>query len=305
MKNKNWDSKKKKSWNQTKYITIAGCLLMLALFVGGMLETSMERKQRSVAFVVTIEAEPVIELRFNEAGQVMSWQAENDKARKLLSDSELKNCVCDAAADEIGQLLQSSGTVTSEQNVLLVTMEALHSGEKCSWWKHFLEQLQKEIQNEEIHAIVLGYTLPDDEELQGFEERYDLSAGKSALISCIMRQSDAFSEEVLCNCSITELLWIAASQKLDLEGFTQVGDMDFEWGIQPEQARTIAAEALNLSNDIIERSSVQLGGLDGKLVYQVRFWYQDVEDEVLIAVNGGQVVSMNRKQQNSKGQHTK
>lgn len=266
-KNKNSKSKKFKK----SFTAIVAMAAMFALcFVGYNL--FQKNVTPAADSVVILDVNPSLSLSVDADEKVLSVEALNDDAEKVLGNMELKNTSLEVAINAIiGSMLQK-GYLGDLQNAILVSVENEDTARGEALQQKVTEAIANAAQNGSLDAAVLSQLIHTDHAaLAELANQYHISLGKAALIQEVIAQVSTLNFEDLAPMTINEIALISASKNVSSSNVTQSGAASDKAYITQEEALNLVYKQAGVTAEDIIEIEIEFDSKNGTMIYEVEF----------------------------------
>lgn len=186
---------KRSHWQ--RFVAIAA---MLILIIGIGTFAGVRGMSRTI---LTFDVNPSVSVMVNGFDRVCQVQINNADAAALLSDNDLKGKPLSEAVEELTEEFIEAGYITNASNGILVTVQDASDSRAQKLQQTVLNSVETAAANSSLRLAVLYQKIDDDQATLG-----TLSAGKSALVQTIAKNSEDLDEAELKNLSIQDLLYV-------------------------------------------------------------------------------------------------
>ena len=272
-----------RSW----YKGMAALAAVLLLFVGA---RSVFRGQNETFAVVGLDVNPSVELSVNRSDRVIAVNALNNEGSELINEMDLKGSDINVACNALIGSMLTHGYLTSEMNSMLVSVRAEDSVKGRELEQELSEKLNQFMENSEVAAAIIGQYVEDDEALEAFAEKHNISLGKALLIRKLLASgSNRMSESALLKLSTQELILLGQQRKVQRED--SYGKADTSKYIGKNKAIKTAVKHAGFTRDQVTNAVAEFDCDDGVIVYEVEFTAGGIEYEYDIDAETGKIIS--------------
>lgn len=243
--------------------------------------------------IIGIDVNPSVELRINRSEEVVKANALNDDANVILDGMDLKGVDLDVAVNAIIGSMLKNGYIDELRNSVLVSVENDDAAKGAALQERLTAEIEQLLSASSISGAVLSQTITDDQSLQQLADTYGISVGKAALIQNILQQDTTgmWTFEGLAQLCINDLNLLSASKETQLQGVSSTGTASSAGYIQQSVAKQIAFDDAGTDQDTARRIQIELDYDDGRLVYEVGFYVDNVEYDYEIDATTGSIIS--------------
>lgn len=273
----------------------AACLV---LAIGSGVFGMRYQQANAVASVVSLDVNPCVLLKVNQAEKVLSVTPVNEDASQILDGMDLTGTDLNVAVNAIIGSLLKHGYVDELANSVLVSVEDDDLARGAALEEKLTGEISQVLESASINGAILSQSFATDEALQQKAEEYGISQGKAALIQTLVDSSSHLTFESLAGLSINELNLLANSEAAtDLTGSSNEQDTIRSTGTasQSGYVGVDAATQTALTHAGLQQS--QLSYLeadydyeDGRMIYEVEFGAAGVEYEYDIDAATGAII---------------
>ncbi len=281
------EGKKKRSFG--KYIAAAAVAVLLVAV--GVLGTNLYHANRVVASTVMLDVNPSIEIQVNKKEEVLNIKPLNEDAKTVIGEMDFTGSALDVTVNAlIGSMLRN-GFITEASNSILVTVDSDDPVAGVAMQEKLMTEIDGILASGNVSAAVLGQTVTKDSESQSLADEYGITEGKAKLIQQITEQNSMYSFEELVPLTINELNLISASAGSALPNVESLGTASAASYVGEQAAKKAAFEhaGVNAGDVILEKC--ELDWENGKMVYEVVFYYNGFEYEYDIDATNGSVIA--------------
>ncbi len=186
---------KRSHWQ--RFVAIAA---MLILIIGIGAFAGVKGMSRTI---LTFDVNPSVSVMVNGFNRVCQVQTNNADAAFLLADTDLKGKPLSEAVEELTEEFIEAGYITDAANGILVTVQDASAARAEQLQQMVLSSVESAADKTSLRLAVLYQKIDDDQATIG-----TLSAGKSALVQTIAKNSKDLDEAELKNLSIQDLLYV-------------------------------------------------------------------------------------------------
>ena len=278
---------------------IAAAAAMFVLCFGGY-SLSQKNAAPVVDSVVMLDVNPSLSLSVDAEEKVLSAEALNEDAEKVLGSMELKDTSLEVAVNAIiGSMLQK-GYLGDLQNAILVSVENDDATRGEALQKKVAEAIANAAQNGSLDAAVLSQLISsNDAALAELAKQYDVSLGKAALIHEVIAQVPTLTFEDLAPMAINEIALIAASKNVSSESVAQSGAASNKAYIAQEQALNVVYNHAGVAAEDLVKLEMEFDSKGGTMIYEVEFETTTKKGEYEINATTGAILKSEVKHHNS------
>ena len=278
---------------------IAAAAAMFVLCFGGY-SLSQKNAAPVVDSVVMLDVNPSLSLSVDAEEKVLSAEALNEDAEKVLGSMELKDTSLEVAVNAIIGSMVQKGYLGDLQNAILVSVENDDAARGEALQKKVSETIANAAQNGSLDAAVLSQLIrTKDASLAELAKRYNISLGKATLIQEVIAQVSTLTFEDLAPMTINEIALIAASKNVSSESVTQSGAASNKAYIAQEQALNVVYKHAGVAAEDIVKLEMEFDSKGGTMIYEVEFETTTKKGEYEINATTGAILKSEVKHHNS------
>lgn len=274
---------RKKNFRRTA-LALAACLL-LAVGIGGAFGY---QNYFAVDSVVAFDVNPSIELKVNRQEKVISAEALNSDASKILFGMELKGTDLNVAVNAIVGSMLTNGYLDDIANSILISVENGDAARAEELQRQLVQEINGILGSSNVDASIMSQTLSVSEENEQLAQQYGISTGKVALIQEILAQNSEYTFDTLAPLSIRELNIIA--QAREITGVDSSGAVSTKGYISESEAQEAALADAGVDAASVTVQKLVLDWDDGRVVYDVEFYDSQKTYEYEVDATSGQIV---------------
>ena len=278
---------------------IAAAAAMFVLCFGGY-SLSQKNAAPVVDSVVMLDVNPSLSLSVDAEEKVLSAEALNEDAEKVLGSMELKDTSLEVAVNAIIGSMVQKGYLGDLQNAILVSVENDDATRGEALQKKVAEAIANAAQNGSLDAAVLSQLISsNDAALAELAKQYDISLGKAALIHEVIAQVPTLTFEDLAPMAINEIALIAASKNVSSESVAQSGAASNKAYIAQEQALNVVYNHAGVAAEDLVKLEMEFDSKGGTMIYEVEFETTTKKGEYEINAATGAILKSEVKHHNS------
>lgn len=285
----------KRRWTSA-IIAAAAALLLL---VGGFYGYGVYRNNHQVDSIVSLDVNPSIELQVSRSERVLEAIPVNEDAAGILDNMDLTGTQLDVAVNAlIGSMLRN-GYIDELANSILISVENPDDQKSKELQARLTEDVSSLLQAQSVNGAILSQALTSDEELLSAAQSHDISLGKASLIQKLIDQNPLLSFDSLAQLSVNELNLLAEAKNTNLSGISSVGTASDKAYIGEAKAKEVAFSHANVSESNTQMLEVEFDCDDGRMVYDVEFYSDNMEYDYEIDALSGTVVKYSHELKNT------
>ena len=278
---------------KSKKILYRSIISLAAVFVfvfGAAFSLNILKQNNTVDSRICFDINPSIVLEVNKREKVISTEAKNEDAEKVLEGLNLKGEDLSDAVDLVINSVIKHGYIDGKSNSVLVSVdnEDQKKGEELQ--KRLSEGVSKALQKDGVEGAVLSQTLEKSIEIQKLAEEYGISEGKVQLINEILKIKEDYTFADLANLSINELNLLCDSGEAIKGHIDANGIASDERYIGKDKAKEIAFNAINMTEEDVTNYECNLILEKGKMLYAITFVVRISGEQIDIDALNGEIV---------------
>ncbi|NLA88188.1 MAG: PepSY domain-containing protein [Clostridiales bacterium] len=277
----------------------AGAAAMLMLVLGG----NFAHQYYSVDSIISLDVNPSIELKVNQAENVLSAIPRGEDAVIVLDDMSLKNVDLNVAVNALIGSMLKYGYVDEAKNSILISVENANTQRGAELQKRLSDEVSSLLDAYSIDGAVLSQTMSDDERLKSLADEHEISLGKAALVDLIVSADSRYAFADIAALPINDINLLISNRQVELGGVSSSGQASSSAYIGESKAKSIALADADILETTATFSKTKLDFDDRRMVYEVEVYTSDAEYEYEIDALTGQIVSrdIDRKRQPQTG----
>ena len=278
--------------NKKQFYKIGGFGLVLAailMFIG-----FITFNANKTLATIGIDVNPSLELVINSKNKVTDVITNNEDAKKVIDNMNLKKTDVNVAVNAIMGSMLKNGYISDKENSVLIS---LVDG------KYDISKLAKEVYNflekEKINpSILLEETNVTDYDKE-LAKKYNISVSKVKLINEIINNNSLYKFADLVNLNTNDLNILLNKNN---DSVSVIGKVNSGKYITLDEAKSIVFKNVNAKEDNIFNLDIEFDYDDGIMVYDIEFDYNDKEYDYEINAISGKIIKS--KIENKKGEIT-
>jgi len=269
------------------YKSIISIAAVFVVVITAVISFDMVKQYNTVDSMIYFDINPSIVLEVNKSEKVLSAQAENKDAKKVLEGLKLKGEDLSEAVDVVINAVVKKGYINKKSNSVLVSVDNKDSKKGEELQKKLSEKVSKTLQKDGVEGAILSQALDKTPETKKLADEHSISEGKTQLINEILKVKEDYTFEALANLSINELNLLCDSGK-DIKGHIDAnGIASDERYIGKEKAKEIVFNAINIAEEDMVNYECNLILEKGKMLYAITFVVKMRGQQIDIdAING-------------------
>lgn len=297
------DSSKKK--NRFVPIAIAAALVLAILggFIGYSLgngrdlpATGTTTPQSLVSSVITFDVNPSIEIDVDSTDTVTSVKALNDDARVVIGSMELAGSKLDVTVNALIGSMLTNGYLDDIRNSILVSVTDGDTARASELQSSVTAMVESALGTGGLNGAVISQTVDPDAQLTELAASYNITTGKAALIQKLTAADPTLTVESLVGLSINDIALIAGSRGLTVGSLTATGTPADGAYIGTQAALEAACAHAGVDVNSIIAHHEEFDSENGRMVYEIEFYADNVEYDYDIDALTGAVVKYSREQ---------
>jgi hypothetical protein len=272
------------------YRSIISLAAVFVLVFGAAFGFNILKQNNTVDSRICIDINPSIVLEVNKKEKVLSTEAKNEDAEKVLEGLNLKGKDLSDAVDLVIDSVVKHGYIDGKSNSVLVSVDNGDQNKGAELQKRLSESVSKALQKDGVEGAVLSQTLEKNAESQKLANEYGISEGKVQLINEILKIKEDYTFADLANLSINELNLLCDSGEAIKGHIDANGIASDERYIGKDKAKEIAFNAINMTEDDVTNYECNLILEKGRMLYAVTFVVRISGEQVDIDALNGEIV---------------
>lgn len=272
------------------YRSIVSLAAVFVLVLGAAFGFNMVKQYNTVDSRICLDINPSIVLEVNKMEKVISAEAKNEDAKKVLDGLNLKGENLSDAVDLVINSVVKHGYIDGTSNSVLVSVDNHDQNKGAELQKRLSEGVSKALEKDGVEGAVLSQTLEKSEEIQKLANEYGISEGKVQLINEILKIKEDYTFADLANLSINELNLLCDSGEAIKGHIDANGIASDERYIGKDKAKEIAFKAINMTEDDVTNYECNLILEKGKMLYAVTFVVRISGEQIDIDALNGEIV---------------
>lgn len=286
----NFQEKQKIRKKKILYKSIISIAAIFVITFATAISLNMVKQYNTVDSLICFDINPSIVLEVNKSEKVLSAQAKNKDAEKVLEGLNLKGENLSEAVDIVINAVIKHGYIDKKSNSVLVSVDHQDSKKGQELQKRLSEEVSKTLQKDGVEGAVLSQSLDKTPETKKLADEYGISEGKAQLINEILKIKEDYTFEDLANLSINELNLLCDSGK-EIKGHIDAnGIASDERYIGKEKAKEIAFNAINITEDDITNYECNLILEKGKMIYAITFVVRISGEQIDVDAIDGKII---------------
>lgn len=274
---------KKKRWTSAIIAVAAAIVLLVGSFYG----YSVYQNNNRVDSIVSLDVNPSVELRISQSERVLEAIPVNEDAVGILDDMDLTGSSLDVAVNALIGSMLKNGYIDELANSILISVENPDDAKSQELQARLTADISSLLQAQSVNGAILSQALTSDEALLSAAQSHNISLGKASLIQKLIDQNPLLSFDSLAQLSVNELNLLAEAKNTDLSGISSFGTASDKAYIGEAKAKEAAFSHAGVSESSVQLLTVELDCDDGRMVYDVEFYADNIEyDYEIDALNG-------------------
>lgn len=273
-------TRKRKKWPiVTAIAATAACLLLIAGIGLG------TRYFYGVDATIAVDVNPSIELTANRQEKVLEVRALNQDAEQVLDGMDLKGTDLNVAMNALIGSMVKHGYIDAANNSVLVSVESSSPEREQQLQAELTADINSVLTQNAISPAVLQQSVSSSEELDALAAKYNISAGRAALIQRITELNPVLTADQLAPLSVNDLslLLLAKEPQSNLVSSGTVSEGNY---IGMEKAQQIAQA--QYPGATVSKLEFDYEG--GRPVYEVKLFTDGVKYELDIDAKTGEIL---------------
>jgi uncharacterized membrane protein YkoI len=272
------------------YVSVISIAAIFVLAFGAAFGFNIAKQYNTVDFRICLDINPSIVLEVNKKEKVISTEAKNEDAEKVLDGLNLKGENLSDAVDLVINSVVKHGYIDGKSNSVLVSVDNEDKSKDAELQKRLCENVSEALEKDGVEGAVLSQTLEKNEEVQKFAEEYGISEGKVQLINEILKIKEDYAFADLAYLSINELNLLCNSGEAIKGHINANGIASDESYIGKDKAKEIAFKAINMTEEDVTNYECNLILEKGRMLYAVTFVVRISGEQIDIDAFNGEIV---------------
>ena len=286
---------RKKTNSLQRWIAIAA---VFAVVIGAGAFGIFGQMANRIVSTVSLEVNPSIELKLNKNEEIVTANALNTDAEKILEGMKLDGVDVHTATNAIIGSLLKHGYIDELANSILLSVEDADAAHGERLQAELAEEINAILDGASVNAAILSQYVQGNE-YESVSQEYKISKGKAALINQIMAANNTYQMEELAALSVNELNLILSNSKNHVTGVQSTGNASDGAYIGAESAKVAALKHAGVAETDVRGMDIEMDYDYHRMVYEVEFHAGGVEYEYGIDALTGEVVDVQKEGQGS------
>ncbi len=232
---------------------------------------------------IYIDVNPSVEIEINQNDKVIDVIPINEDGKTIIGNMNFKDSDLEVTVNAlIGSMLRN-GYLSELKNSVLVSVDATKQERALSLEEKLTSEINQVLSESELQGAILSQSI-DDKSIQEKAETYHISTGKAKLIEEITKDSYHTFEE-LVDLPINDLNLIYKNKT----NVNAQGEASQKGYIGEEAAIEKALAHVNANRNDVSRIEVDLDYENGRMVYELEFFYQNTSYEIEVDAISGEI----------------
>lgn len=282
IKNKEGVVLKMKNENKNKYFAYGsfGLAFLLMIFFVGFIYF----KDGSVS-VIGIDVNPSLELSINSKNKVVSVNTNNEDAKKVLGNMDLKGSNVDVAINAIFGSMVKNGYITDTDNSVLISLvDGNYDVDTLA------TNIYSYLKGENVDSSILIQNVNTTSYDTELSKKYNISVSKVKLIRSIINKNSLYSFEELSKLSTNELNILANTANNKNEEVSTVGNASKSKYISIDEVKNIVFKDSKVNSCKVTNLEIDYDYDDGIMVYDIEFIYDNIEYDYEVDATSGKIL---------------
>ncbi len=277
---------------------IATCLVGCS-FLPNDSGAGIENENASAAVAIfTLDVNPGVRVYVKADDTVIAVEATNEDGESVVVELDLEGENYEAVVEEIIDKMEEKGFINGDESSVLISVEkkVRDISEKLN------EKIEKTFEKHGKKVAVIEQELDKlDEEMKkaisDIANKHHISEGKAYLIDKIREEFPELSEEDLANLNVDDLNMILEEVSEDIKcEFKKIDKPSHKDYIGREQALAVALESLEITEEDVTSSRVQVTNRERKMLYMVEFVYGELAYKIIVDAESGEILETESKE---------
>lgn len=169
---------------------VAACLCMV-VFAGG----AYTYRNGKVDSVIGIDVNPSVELSVNKKNKVLTAEALNDDAEKIMADMDLKGVDLKVAVNAVIGSMVTNGYLNELDNAILVTVSNDSISKASSLRTAVVSDIKNTLEEKRLKAVVYDQQVIEEDQVKQLAKEYGISYGKAYFLKELIAQNSSLTME--------------------------------------------------------------------------------------------------------------
>lgn len=273
-----------------KFVAVAACFLLVVGLFGIYNFNSIN----TVASTISLDVNPAIEIDINKNEKVLSVEAKNEDAKKVIGNMNLEKTDLETTLNALVGSLLRNGYITAESNSVLVSVENEDELKGAKLKEKIASEINALLQTKEFKGAVLSQTVNPTSELKETAEKYGITLGKVKLIKSLTEKNKQYTFEELVPLTVNELNLLANSKTNEIKTVKTEGEASKTAYIGESKAYKIALNHAGVSSKNVISKEIDIDFDEKVIVYDVDFETKNAEYEYEINAKNGKIVKFEK-----------
>ena len=281
-------SKKRKFSGWIKGTSVVAAVLVLAICLTFIFTPG---SKSSAETVVLLDVNPSFSISVDADEKVLSIDAKNEQAAKVMGDVDYTGKTLDETVDGIVEGMVENGYLGELQNSVLVSVEDKDTTRGNKVREKVAKRVNKHLKDCEVEGAVLSQSVDGKKkEYKDLAKQYDISVGKAALIQKLISKDATLSFEELSKLSVNQIALISNSKQLAADTVEQTGTVSDKAYITKEAALEAALAKAGFAKEDVKEIEMEFDCKKGVMHYEVEFRKDFTEYEYKINATTGEII---------------
>lgn len=277
-------------------VSFAATAAVLMLLLTGVIGIALYRGGHAVAYTVSIDVNPSVEIAVSKQERVLSVAPLNEDGRVIIGEMDFSGSTLEVTVNALLGSMLRNGYLSELSNSILITVQGDNAD---AVRKKLAEEVNAYLDNGAFLPSVVSFTDEGSgsDDLAVLAKAYGISRGKAKLIRTLTEQNVKYSEEELSKLSVNELnLLLEKAEVLPDTSISWSGEASTKSYIGEKEAERIALAHANApESDVVFTEPTELDTEKGIMVYEVEFIFEGFEYEYEIHAQTGEILKNKRK----------
>lgn len=245
----------------------------------------------SAETVILLDVNPSFSISVDADEKVLSIDAQNEQATKVMGDVDYTGKTLDETVDGIVEGMVENGYLGELQNSVLVSVEDKDTTRGDKLREKVAKRVNKHLKDCKVDGAVLSQSVDSKkQEYKDLAKQYNISVGKAALIQKLVSQDATLSFEELSKLSVNQIALISNSKQLAEDTVEQTGTASDKAYITKEAALEAALAKAGFAKEDVKELEIEFDCKKGVMYYEVEFRKDFIEYEYKINATTGEII---------------
>ncbi len=271
-----------------KFAAVAAAFIILAL---GISLISVNYFGNQLVSSVSLDVNPSVNIQLDRNEKVIDVIPFNEDGEKIIGTMDFKGSDLTVTINALVGSMLRNGFLSDIQNSVLVTVEGENHDKNEQIRKRVEDEISAVLNGGNFEAAIVKQEINDeDDALEDFAKKHNISEGKAKLVHEIAKELPHHTPEELAKLSINELnILVENTVKIETQG-----EASKKKYIDTDKAWEIALNKAAVNKNEIYDTSAKMESDDGIIVYDIDFSANNIEYEVEINATTGAIINFDK-----------